>query len=286
MEKSCCPSRPITTSYAEPVGISEELAKDRREIRRLVLEAAYSANKGHIGSALSIVDILLAADIALGAFYTNERESNLVLSKGHAASALYSLMTLRGQLTQDQLESYCADGTILGTHPSTELAGVTFASGSLGQGLGVAVGLALADRLQASDRITLCILSDAELNEGSTWEALLVANHHKLSNLVLAVDLNGQQALGRTQEVLNTDGVASAAAALGWEVCVVDGHDVGAMVAAMQDLPEDRPLLLLCETVLGSGVSFMEKRIEWHYLPVNSEQLAAALTEVMNGRLR
>jgi len=265
---------------------SEELTHDRRNIRRLVLEAAFAANKGHIGSALSIVDILLAAEIALGPFYTQKRESNLVLSKGHAASALYALMTLRGQLTQQNLESYCSDGSILGTHPSVELAGVTFASGSLGQGLGVAAGLALADRIECSDRRTLCVLSDAELNEGSTWEALLVANHHKLRNLVVAVDLNGQQALGRTQEVLNTDGVASAVAALGWQVRVVSGHDVGAMVAAMKDFPEDRPLLLLCETILGSGVSFMEKRIEWHYLPVNSEQFADAVAEVMKGNPR
>ena len=275
----------MPTSYAAGVEIPEGLATDRREIRRLVLEASYSANKGHIGSALSIVDILLAADIALGCFYTHERESNLVLSKGHAASALYALMALRGRLSQEELESYCSDGSILGTHPSAELAGVTFASGSLGQGLGVAVGLALADRLQRSDRRTVCVLSDAELNEGSTWEALLVANHHKLRNLIVAVDLNGQQALGRTQDVLNTDGVASAIAALGWKVCAVSGHDVGAMVSAMVDLPEDRPLILLCETVLGSGVSFMEKRIEWHYLPVNSEQFAVAVAEVMNGRL-
>lgn len=275
----CTPS-----PYATAVPSFEDLESDRKAIRKLVLAAAYAANKGHIGSALSIVDILLAADAALGSYYSPDRKSNLVLSKGHAASALYALMVLRGQLSVEDLHTYCQDGSILGTHPSVDLPGVTFASGSLGQGLGVGVGLALADRMGISDRRTLCLLSDAELNEGSTWEALLVASHHALSNLVVAVDVNGQQALGRTQDVLKTEGFAEAAAALGWQAVVVDGHNVAAMVAELTQPTDGRPLLLLCETVAGSGVSFMEQRIEWHYFPMDSDQYAEALSDVASGQ--
>ena len=259
---------------------------DRVTIRRLVLEAAHSAHKGHIGSALSVVDILLAAEAAFGDYFSDSRVSNFVLSKGHAASALYSLMVMRGVLSEEDLGFYCSDGSLLGTHPSSELAGVTFASGSLGQGLGVAVGLALADHKRGLTRPTLCLMSDAELNEGSSWEALLVASHQQLENLTLAIDVNGQQALGMTKDVLDTSGMAVAAEALGWNVRTVNGHDLDMMIEAFTEGDERRPRLVLCETVLGSGVSFMEGLVEWHYLPLSDAQYRQAIAEVEESAAR
>ena len=159
------------------------------------------AGVGHIGSALSIADIVAAlyADIL---DTTNPRDGDrdrLVLSKGHASLALYAALHLRNTLTFDELSTYCEDGTRLGTHPEPGVPGVDFATGSLGHGLSLAAGAALAGRLQATKTRAFCLLSDAECNEGSVWEAVMFAAHHRLSNLVAVIDLNGQQALGYTK---------------------------------------------------------------------------------------
>lgn len=260
-------------------------SSEQAQLRKLILEAAMAAGKGHIGSALSISDLLLATEQTLGEFFSDQPAVNVVLSKGHAASALYALMTLRGVLSRDELLTYCADGSVLGTHPSPDLAGVRFASGSLGQGLGVAAGLAVADKLRKLTRQTVCIMSDAELNEGSVWEALLFAAHHRLENLVVLIDMNGQQALGYTEDVLDTEGVQAAAEAFGWVSETVDGHDVDAVSSALSGAQRAGPLLLRCRTRLGNGVSFMEGRIEWHYLPMTEEQFQQALYDVDGGDL-
>ena len=202
------------------------------------------------------------------------------MSKGHAALALYAALHLAGHLTRDALLTYDADGTLLGVHPHHDLSGVDFSTGSLGQGLPMAAGAALAARLQGSPRRVYALLSDAECNEGSVWEAAMFAAHHRLNNLVAIVDLNGQQALGYTKDVISLEPLEERWRAFGWDVRSVDGNSQEAVTAAIAALDAEKPHVLIAHTTFGKGVSFMESQIRWHYLPMNDEQYAAALSEV------
>jgi transketolase len=255
-----------------------------RELRRIVLEQSKRANVGHIGSALSIADLVavLYCGVLRGVGTGDGDRDRFVLSKGHAALALYAALHLRGLLSDDELDTFAGDGTLLGTHPERDLRGVDFTSGSLGQGLSTACGAALAARLDGSDRRVFCLLSDAECNEGSTWEAAMFAGHRRLDNLVAIVDANGQQALGYTREVLDLEPLAERWRSFGWEPREVDGHDREACRAALVDPSRDRrPRVVVARTEFGHGVSFMTSRIEWHYLPLDDEQYRAALGEVV-----
>ena len=251
----------------------------------IVLEQSKRAGVGHIGSALSVADIL--ATLYGGTMQIDDPDDRdrdrLVLSKGHASLALYAALHLRGWLSNEQLATYCSDGTLLGTHPEAELRGVDFSTGSLGQGLPFACGSALAARLQKSARRTFCLLSDAECDEGSVWEAIMFAAHHELSSLVAIVDMNGQQALGYTRDVLDLSPLAERWSAFGWAVNEVNGHDPDEMaeVIASLDTRAGPPHVLIARTTFGKGVSYMEGRIEWHYWPMNDEQYAVAAAEVM-----
>jgi transketolase len=254
-----------------------------RELRRVVLEQSKRANVGHIGSALSIADLVavLYSGVLRGAGGDDPERDRFVLSKGHAALALYAALHLRGVLGGEELESFAGEGTLLGTHPERELLGVDFTSGSLGQGLSTACGAALAARLDRSERRVYCLLSDAECNEGSTWEAAMFAGHRRLSNLIAIVDVNGQQALGYTRDVLDLEPLGSRWSAFGWDAREVDGHDHEAIRAALEQPPDDgKPCVLVARTEFGHGVSFMTNRIEWHYLPLDDEQYRDALAEV------
>lgn len=254
------------------------------EIRRLILEHSKRAGVGHIGSALSIADIVAA--LYSGTMRIDDPEDSdrdrFVLSKGHASLALYAALHLRGWLSPDELSTYNTDGTLLGTHPSAALRGVDFSTGSLGHGLSLAAGATLAARLQSSSRRAFCLLSDAECNEGSVWEAVMFAAHHKLSALVAIVDLNGQQALGYTRDVLDLFPLEARWRAFGWDVHEVDGHspDEISRVIAGLDPSSGPPHVLIARTTFGKGVSYMEGRIEWHYWPMNDKQYALALEEV------
>jgi transketolase len=256
-----------------------------RELRRVVLEQSKRANVGHIGSALSIADLVavLYSGVLRGAGGDDPERDRFVLSKGHAALALYAALHLRGVLGGEELESFAGEGTLLGTHPERELLGVDFTSGSLGQGLSTACGAALAARLDRSERRVYCLLSDAECNEGSTWEAAMFAGHRRLSNLIAIVDVNGQQALGYTRDVLDPGPPARARwEAFGWDVHDVDGHDPDGMAALIEALELDHgpPHVLLAATTFGKGVSFMESRIEWHYRPLTEELHRQAVGEL------
>jgi transketolase len=255
-----------------------------RQIRRNILAQSKRANVGHIGSALSVVDLLAAlyGGVLKAHSATDPDRDRFVLSKGHAALALYSALNATGRLSDDDLESFCVDGSALATHPEHIVLWIDFSTGSLGLGLSLAVGSALAARLQRSDRRTLVLLSDAECNEGSVWEAVMFAAHHGLGNVTALVDVNGQQALGYTRDVLNLNPLSSRWKAFGWDVHNVDGHDVDALTATLEDLvaAPAKPHVLLAETTFGKGVSYMENTIAWHYLPMSDEQFAQAMNEV------
>lgn len=205
-----------------------------------------------------------------------------VLSKGHAALALYAALYLRGFISQADLEGYGSDGSLLNTHPERELPGVDFSTGSLGHGLSFAAGAALAARLQGSQRRCFALVSDAECNEGSVWEALMFAAHHRLANLVLLIDYNRQQALGYTEEVLSLTPLAQRLQTFQWDVHEVDGHDVDQISATLSGLDFGRgaPHALVCHTVAGKGVSFMERQIRWHYMAMSAQEYEQALEDL------
>lgn len=242
------------------------------------------AHVGHIGSALSVADIIAALyDGVLRVSDPKDPERDrFVLAKGHAMLAVYAALFLKGWLSQDELNTYCGDGTMLGVHPEYGLRGVDFASGSLGQGLCMVAGAALAAQLQHSPRRAFALLSDAECNEGSVWEAIMFAAHHKLANLIAIVDLNGQQALGYTDQVLSLRPLAERWRAFGWDVHEVDGHNVAAMQETVTGLNTTAgpPHVLIARTTFGKGVSYMEGKIKWHYWPMSDVEYRQAVQEI------
>lgn len=254
-----------------------------QQIRQIILEQSKRANVGHIGSALSIADLVAAlyTDIQVAHPDDSDRD-RFVLSKGHASLAIYAVLFLKGWITEEVLNTFCTDGTLLGVHPEHQLAGIDFSTGSLGQGLSLGVGAALAARLQQSPRRVFVLVSDAECNEGSLWEAIMFAAHHQLANLIVIVDLNGQQALGHTQEILNLSPMTDRWRAFGWDVHEVDGHSVAAIRDAIAHLntTSGQPHVLIAHTVFGKGVSYMEGQIKWHYWPMSDEDYQQALAEV------
>lgn len=248
-------------------------------IRRTVIDQSYRAGVGHIGSALSISD-LVAAVFGAAEADTGADRDRIVLSKGHAALALYAALHHCGRLEDGMIDTYCGDGTLLGVHPEHELEGVDFCTGSLGQGLSLGAGAALAAKRQGSDRRVFVIMSDAELNEGSTWEAVMFAAQHRLDNLHLLIDLNGQQALGYTAEILDLGAVEEKLTAFGWRAERIDGHNQEALGSALESRSEGRPTALVAKTTFGCGVSFMEAEIKWHYLPLDDDTYATARAEL------
>jgi transketolase len=258
------------------------------QIRQIILQQSKKAHVGHIGSSLSIADIISvlygkALNIEL---MDDPDRDRFILSKGHAALALYAALHLRGWLSQDLLETYCQDTTLLGVHPERALPGIDFGTGSLGMGVSYATGAALAARLQKSSRRVFVLVSDAECNEGVVWEAAMFAAHHQLANLFLIIDLNGQQALGYTQNVLDLAPLAQKWRAFGWDVHEVDGHDRDKMIGVLESCEKNtgQPHAILARTTFGKGVSFMENQIKWHYWPMNEEEFSLAMKEISNAK--
>ncbi len=189
---------------------------------------------------------------------------------------------MKGWISEEILNTYCGDGTVLGVHPEHLLRGVDFSTGSLGQGLSMGAGAALAARLQQSSRRVFVLVSDAECNEGSLWEAVMFAAHHHLSNLIAIVDLNGQQALGYTHQVLNLSPMAERWRVFGWDGREVDGHDISAMTETIRslDTASGPPHVLIAHTIFGKGVSYMENQIKWHYWPMSDEEYRQAMDDI------
>jgi transketolase len=248
---------------------------------------------GHIGSCLSVVEILSAIYEVLRVEERGQSDRDrFVLSKGHAALALYATLVQAGFLDKSSLDMFCQDGSHVGVHPETGLRGVDFSTGSLGHGLSMACGAALAARLQGSDRRVYCLISDAECNEGSVWEAAMFAAHHKLGQLTTIVDINGQQALGLTRDVLDLANMQERWRAFGWHTIELDGHSTAKLRAAIHDCVEEsvQPTIILARTKMGRGVPFMEQGrsvsrtelpvnpVNWHYLPMTEQEYELAMT--------
>jgi transketolase len=230
--------------------------RQAHQIRQLVLEQAAAAGTAHIASALSIADLL--AVCYFGGVTDPLGDDRFVLSKGHAASALYATLAVAGRIERDELVAgYCQDGGRFAGHPERGVAGIEATSGSLGHGLAIAVGAALADRADGSPRRTLCLVGDGELNEGSVWEAIMLSGQLRLGSLTLLVDENGLQGLGRTRDILDLGPLAEKLATFGWDAEAVDGHHHAALRRALA-VRGERPRALVCRTVKGRGVPLLE----------------------------
>lgn len=248
----------------------------RTRARRRLLQMHFESGVGHIGGNLSCLDILLEL------FHRRLADcDHFVLSKGHAAGALYISLWSRGLISESQLSTFHKDATLLSGHPPPfGVPGINFATGSLGHGLSLAAGMALSVRWRDQAGSVFCLTSDGEWNEGSMWEALIFATHQNLNNLVVIIDQNGLQGFGSTAEVADLAPLAEKFRSFGLTVLEVDGH-AEPILPALTAIPNHRgPLIVLARTVKGKGVSFMENRMEWHYLPLQREQYAQALSEL------
>lgn len=265
----------------------EALASAARDLRRRVVQMSHKAGTPHLGSALSCIDLLVAIywralriDPALPDAPDRDR---LILSKGHAAMALYATLAARGFFPETWLDDFARPGSPLSEQPGPRCApGVELATGSLGHGLPVGTGLALGERLAGRASRIFVLLGDGECNEGSVWEAAMLAPALRLGRLVALVDYNKWQATGRSDEVMALPSLAEKWRAFGWRTLEMDGHDLAALSDELdRDLPaEGAPTAIIAHTVKGKGVSFMEDDNNWHYRIPSEAELAAAHKEL------
>jgi transketolase len=260
-----------------------------RRLRGHALRMTHRARASHVGSCLSMADILavlygavMRLDAARPGWADRDR---LVISKGHAAAIVYAALAESGFLPIAELDSYSADGGRLAGHVTKTAPGVELSTGSLGHGLPVAAGMALAAQRGGASWRAFCILSDGELDEGSNWEAVQFAQHFRLSNLVAIIDYNKIQSFGSVAEVSDLHPLAEKFRAFNWGVHELDGHDHAALKAALSGAPPlaGRPSAIVAHTIKGKGVSFMEGQLAWHYKNPDAAQLVAALAELEVG---
>jgi transketolase len=250
-------------------------------VKRRFLAMYKQANAGHIGSSLSCAEILVFLQFA----WMREKD-RFVLSKGHAVAALYSVLAELNLLGQIEIDSFYAEGTLLpALPPFNAFEEIPFATGSLGYGLSLSAGMALAARFQHQDRRFFCVTSDGELDEGSVWEAALFIAHHKLKSVVWVVDRNRIQAIGRTEDVLALEPLAEKFRAFGFHVIGADGHDFASLLAARAECERavetsERPVVVIADTVKGNGISCFRDTVDSHYLPLSDARYAEALAEM------
>jgi len=266
----------------------EELRRLASEIRARIVENSHKTSTPHLGSCLSCTDILVAAYFhALRIDPAKPRDPNrdrFILSKGHGAAALFQVLAIKGFYPEKMLETYGEDGGIFAEHPPTpsHLAGIEAATGSLGHGMPMGLGMAMAARIQQQSYNVVALMSDGECNEGSIWEAAMLAASQKVERLVAIIDFNKWQATGRSEEVLALNPLADKWRAFGWDAYEVDGHDMKALVDLLSRVPNGsgKPIAIVAHTVKGKGVSFMEDDNNWHYRIPTAEEVVLAKKEL------
>lgn len=247
-------------------------------VRAQLLRMHYESKVGHLGGNLSALDAMLVLHHEL-----MQPSDRFVLSKGHSAGAYYVTLWSLGQISESELETFHKDGTRLAGHPLARgLPAIEFATGSLGHGLSLAAGLALAARMKGQKHRIYCMTSDGEWQEGSTLEALIFATHHKLSNLTVLVDHNGLQGFGATSEVASMAPLDAKIAGFGVETRRCNGHDISALRETIGLAADRKPVVIILETQKGRGIPGFEGRMESHYLPPTQEQYEAGLAAFMN----
>lgn len=258
-----------------------------KEVRKKILKMIFNSQTSHIGSALSAVDILTVLYFKILSIEPKnpwaENRDRFILSKGHSCAALYAVLALRGFFPEEILDEYCIDGGRLPGHSTMHcVPGVEVSTGSLGHGLPMGIGMAIAAKHDGCKYRIFVLLSDGECDEGSVWEAAMFAAHHKLDNLIAIIDCNELQAFGRTKEVVNLEPLTDKWVAFGWAAKKINGHNFSEIEDALCKVPfeEHRPSIIIAHTIKGKDVSFMENQLAWHYKSPNKEQLKIALKEL------
>jgi transketolase len=259
-----------------------------KSLRRTIVAILKSSRRGHVGAAFSLVEILrVLYDDILRYDSKNPRlagRDRCILSKGHGCLALYPILAEKGFFSEPELWKFCAPDGILGGHPEHKIPGVEASTGSLGHGLSIAVGMALNARHEKKDHRVFVIIGDGESNEGSIWEAALCAGKHKLDKLTVIVDYNKQQSYATTTEVQDMEPFADKWRSFGFAVKEIDGHDVAALKSTFKKLPlqKAKPNAIICHTVKGKGVSFVENNLKWHHKnKVTDEEIGELLKELV-----
>ena len=253
------------------------------EARKEIVRMTSIAKASHVASALSVVDVLSflysgAANINPENINNSERDI-VILSKGHSASALYSVLALQGFFPKSWLDDYCKDGAPLGGHVTFKgVPGVELSTGSLGHGLPYGLGIAMSRKLDEAAGKVFVVMSDGECDEGTTWESAMIANHFNLSNLIVFIDRNRIQSLAGTEETLQLEPFADKWQSFGWSVKSIDGHDYSEMEQAITNI--EKPTVVIANTTKGKGVEFMQDSVLWHYKSPNEEELNLALKEI------
>ena len=269
--------------------VMEHLREAARVVRRRDIQMVRAAGLGHIGGEFSVIDILVtlylhSMNVTPETVDDPERD-RIVLSKGHAAAALYTTLAVAGFIPPTELATFMQPGSMLNGHPAnTKIAAVEASTGPLGHGLPIAVGMAMAAKLDGSPRRTFVVLGDGEMQEGSNWEALMTAGNHRLAGLTAVIDRNRLQQGARVEATNDLEPLADKLAAFGWEVVEVDGHDHRALADAFAAVPagSGRPTAIIARTNKGHPVSFMSDNVAWHHKVPTEQQLEAALLELEN----
>lgn len=265
----------------------EELDRVSREIRGKLVEMSHAAETPHLGSSLSCVDILVS--VYWGVLKIDPRRADdpardrFILSKGHAATTLYATLAKRGFFPSEVLDTFTKSGSVLAEHPAPHcVPGVEAATGSLGHGLSLGIGMAMAARIQKQNYRVIVVMSDGECNEGSVWEAAQFAPAQKLDSVTAIVDYNKWQATGRSNEIMSLAPLKQKWESFGWDAVEVDGHDRQALLELLQRAPDGsgRPRAIVAHTTKGKGVSFMEDDNNWHYRVPNPEEVQKAKREL------
>lgn len=262
-----------------------ELQKKAIEIRKDILQTIFDAKTGHTGSDLSCTDILVALYYEVMTIDATNPEMDgrdqYVQSKGHAAEVLWTVLADKGFLEKEELKTFSQFKSRLIGHPNNKVAGVEMNTGSLGHGLPISVGIALAGKIDKKDYHTFTLLGDGELAEGSVWEGAMAASHYKLDNLTAIIDRNGLQITGKSEDVMSVEPLTDKWKAFGWEVVVVDGNDMAELVQVLKEPnQEGKPKMIIAKTTKGKGVSFAENQAGWHHKVPTIEELERAFSEL------
>lgn len=266
---------------------TELLMQKANEIRARVIQMSHDAGSPHLGSALSCADIVIALYFRILSIDPqnpkDENRDRLLFSKGHAASVLYATLAYRGFFPREDLCTFAQNGSVLAEHPPpTGVPGVEIASGSLGHGLPIGLGMALAAKRNKKNYRIFVLMSDGECNEGSVWEAAMFGASQKLDNVIAIIDFNKWQATGRSQEIMKLDPLKEKWEAFGWSAYEVNGHNFEELLRVLEKVPDGtgKPVAIVAHTVKGKGVSFMEDDNNWHYRIPNAEEVKKSFAEL------